>query len=67
MLFSTILFFYQSYQKKMSIFNLLSNFDKYIINPIKILVILSTYQNFGIAKFGKVYFRYNLNNPKVLK
>ena len=58
MLFLTILFFLGKVVKKMTTFSLLPNFGKYIRNPAKILVILSTCQN-----FGKVYFDNNLNNP----
>ena len=47
--------------KNVAMFSLLPNFSKYIRNPVKILAILPTYQNFGIAKICKVYFGYNLN------
>ena len=36
--------------KKLTTFSLLSGFEKYIRNSAKILIILSTCQNFNIAK-----------------
>lgn len=47
--FLTISFF-GKVAKKVSTFSLLPNFGTYIRNPAKILVILPTCQNFGIAR-----------------